>query len=71
MENKAIRYSINGVAPNLCLFLTMLFCALRACDVATWNWYWVISPILISKIIGIVSMIVSGVFMAVSLIKDR
>ena len=35
--------------------LTLLFLALRACDVIDWPWYWVLSPTL-------AGFLVSGVF---------
>ena len=34
-ENKSVGASLGKAAHSLCYFLTMLFCALRACDVIT------------------------------------
>lgn len=53
---------------NLCYFLTILFCTLRACDVIDWPWFLVMSPIFISWIIGIVALVVAGL-LAVSLVN--
>lgn len=43
---------------NTCYFLTMLFCTLRACDVISWKWYWIMAPVFISAGIGIVLAII-------------
>ena len=69
-ENKSVGASLGKAVHNLCYFLTMLFCALRACDVITWKWYWVMSPLFASEIIGIIALIVAGAI-AVSIVKDK
>lgn len=40
-------------------FLTILFCALRACGVVNWNWFWVMSPIFCSWALALVALCVS------------
>lgn len=45
---------------ELCYFLTILFCALRACNVIGWAWYWIMSPIFVSWVIGILLLAVAG-----------
>lgn len=51
MKNKEEKQSSGTVIAkfidNTTNFLTFLFCALRACGIIQWNWYWVISPIFI------------------------
>lgn len=69
-ENKSVGASLGKAVHNLCYFLTMLFCALRACDVITWKWYWVMPPLFASEIIGIIALIVAGAI-AVSIVKDK
>ena len=69
-ENKSVGSSLGKAVHDLCYFLTMLFCALRACDVITWKWYWVMSPLFASEIIGIIALIVAGAI-AVSIVKDK
>ena len=69
-ENKSVGASLGKAVHDLCYFLTMLFCALRACDVITWKWYWVMSPLFASEIIGIIALIVAGAI-AVSIVKDK
>ena len=69
-ENKSVGASLGKAVHDLCYFLTMLFCALRACDVITWKWYWVMSPLFASEIIGIIALIVAGAI-AVSIVKNK
>lgn len=45
---------------NLCWLLTLLFTSLRACGVNDWNWYWVISPLLIYCGVQIIALIFLG-----------
>lgn len=53
---------------NICYFLTMLFCTLRARDVIDWPWFLVMSPIFISWIITIAALVIAGL-LAVSLVN--
>lgn len=69
-ENKSVGASLGKAGHNLCYFLTMLFCVLRACDVITWKWYWVMSPLFVSELISIIALIVGGAI-AVSIVKDK
>lgn len=70
MKNKSTDTSLGKAIYDLCSLLTMLFCVLRACDVITWKWYWVISPLIASYAIGIIALIVAGVI-AISLVKNK
>ena len=47
--------------------LTLVFIVLKLCNVITWNWWWVLSPLWISA--GLTLLIVVGVFIA-ALILD-
>lgn len=69
-ENKSVGASLGKAVHDLCYFLTMLLCVLRACDVITWKWYWVMSPLFVSELIGIIALIVAGAI-AVSIVKDK
>lgn len=69
-ENKSVGSSLGKAVHDLCHFLTMLFCVLRACDVITWKWYWVMSPLFVSEILGIIALIVAGVI-AINIVKDK
>lgn len=42
-------------------FLTLLFVGLKLCNVITWSWLWVLSPLLIPMAFGLlVSMVFFG-----------
>lgn len=69
-ENKSVGASLGRALHSLCHFLTMLFCALRACDVITWKWYFVMMPLFVSEIIGVIALIVAGTI-AISIVKDK
>ena len=70
-ENKSVGVSLGKAAHSLCYFLTMLFCALRACDVITWKWYFVMMPLFVSEIIGVIALIVAAGTIAISIVKDK
>lgn len=42
--------------------LTLLFIALKLCGVIKWSWFWVLSPSIISFILGIILIIIYEVF---------
>ena len=48
--------------------LTIVFIVLKLVGVINWSWWWVLSPIWISWVIGLVALLI--VFIVV-LIKDR
>lgn len=41
-------------------FLTILFCALRACGVIDWSWFWVMSPTFFSWVLVFVCFGIAG-----------
>lgn len=51
-------------------FLTILFCALRACDVINWSWFWVMSPIFFSWTLALVALGIVGLMAAIALKDD-
>ena len=69
-KNKSIWHSLGESIHDLCYFLTALFCALRACDVITWKWYCVISPLLALEFIGIFALIIAGAA-AISIVEKQ
>ena len=38
--------------------LTIAFIVLKLCNVITWSWFWVLSPIIISLIIFFISLLI-------------
>lgn len=53
---KNIIDSINSLAR----MTTIIFVALRACDVTDWAWYWVLSPTIFAIITAILLLAVKG-----------
>ena len=39
--------------------LTIVFIVLKLCGVITWSWWWVLSPLWISVILGLVLIIIA------------
>lgn len=39
--------------------LTIVFIVLKLCGVITWSWWWVLSPLWISAILGLVLVIIA------------
>jgi hypothetical protein len=37
--------------------LTIVFVVGRLCDVITWSWWWVCSPVLLSGVVGLVRIV--------------
>ncbi len=44
-KKESVGSYLGSSIKETCWFLTILFCALRACDIITWSWFWVMSPI--------------------------
>lgn len=52
--------TIGTALKETCWFTTLLFCALRACDIINWSWFWIMSPIFFSWIVGLICLCVAG-----------
>lgn len=59
MANK-IGTALGKIVGTLSKWTTIIFITLRACDVIDWEWYWVLSPSVISLIIGILGLAFVG-----------
>jgi hypothetical protein len=53
MSKQIERISIN-ISGLLGTLLTVLFVGLKLCNVITWSWIWVLSPLWIGWILGII-----------------
>lgn len=51
---------------EFCFTLTLIFCAMRACDVIQWDWYFVLLPTILYWVFCVVTVIVAIVLMAVA-----
>lgn len=69
-KNESVGASLGKAVHDLCYLLTLVFCALRACDVITWKWYWVLSPIFASEIIGIIALLIAGA-VAIKVVNEK
>lgn len=59
-NKKSAGTSWGEVVRDTLYFLTILFTALRACDIINWNWFWIMSPVFFSWIIGIGALALAG-----------
>ena len=55
MENNETKAS-GGI--GFCGLLTILFIALKLCDVITWSWLWVLAPVWIPLLLALVFVII-------------
>ena len=53
MSKQIERISIN-ISGLLGTLLTVLFVALKLCNIITWSWIWVLSPLWIGWALGII-----------------
>jgi len=49
-----------NIVSAISKWTTLVFLALRACDVINWEWYWILSPSLIAVIMGILGLALAG-----------
>lgn len=59
MDKKTAK-SCGTVVSSISKYTTLVFLALRACDVIDWAWYWVLSPTIITIIAGILGLALAG-----------
>lgn len=57
-KDQNVGNSLGNAIKEICYFLTILFCALRVCGVISWSWFWIMSPIFLSWIIGLVGIVI-------------
>ena len=53
MSKQIERFSIN-ISGLLGTLLTVLFVGLKLCNIITWSWVWVLSPLWIGWALGII-----------------
>lgn len=56
---KKITINIGG---GLSTFLTIIFVILKANDKIDWSWWWVLSPLWITGIIGLIFLIIFAIY---------
>lgn len=57
-EKKETKVNYNFSLANM---LTVAFVVLKLCKVIAWSWVWVLSPLWISLIVGIVVAVIIGI----------
>lgn len=62
--------ALGSALKEICYLLTILFCALRACGVINWSWFWVMSPIFFSWVLTLVCFGIVGLIAAIALKDD-
>ena len=51
---------------GLASVLTIVFVVLKLVDVISWSWWWVLSPLWISAILGVFALLVVGIVILLS-----
>lgn len=49
-----------NIFRSTCAFVAIIFIALRACEVISWDWYWVLGPYIIYEVVLILSYAIKG-----------
>lgn len=70
-KKESIGASFGKAIKETCYFLTILFCALRACEIIDWNWFWIMSPIFFSWIIALILLAVAGIIAFIAIKDDE
>lgn len=60
MNNKKIDINSDGI--GFCDLLTVAFIVLKLCGIISWNWFWVISPLIFNSILVIILAIISAIY---------
>lgn len=58
----------SGVRIGFCSLLAIVFIILKLCGVITWSWVWVLAPLWIPVLVGVVAIVIITV---VALITDN
>ena len=57
--------SSHGVDVGFCGLLTIAFIVLKLCGVISWSWVWVLAPLWIGAIVGVLILVIAVVIMIV------
>lgn len=68
MNNKKIDINSDGI--GFCDLLTVAFIVLKLCGIISWNWFWVISPLIFHWILVIILIIITAIYEAKNNIKQ-
>jgi hypothetical protein len=57
---------VKVAGPSLCSMLLIAFIVLKLCNVISWSWWWVMSPLWIPMAIVLVILIIAGIIYAIA-----
>jgi hypothetical protein len=57
---------VKVAGPSLCSMLLIAFIVLKLCNVISWSWWWVMSPLWIPMAIVLVILIIAGIIYAIT-----
>lgn len=57
MENKKTENKKGGI--GFCGLLTIVFITLKLCGVITWSWVWILAPVWIPIVLGLVIIVIN------------
>lgn len=67
-NNKTTTASGNGI--GFAGLLAIVFIVLKLCGVISWSWLWVLSPIWISWILLLIVLMIVGIAMLITKLKE-
>lgn len=65
-KKKKIGKGIGEAIRKTSYFLTILFTVLRACQIIKWSWFWIMSPIFISWMAALATVVFLGLVATVA-----
>lgn len=70
-NTKSFGTILGKIVKNTSVFLSLLFCALRACGIIHWEWYYVMMPIFVKWAMILVSLAITGIASIAVLADDN
>lgn len=62
-QKSSVDVNLSGLLSTL---LLVLFIALKLCGVIAWSWWWVLSPLWIPLLIGVVCVVIAVIIGGIS-----
>lgn len=70
MESNKTTTTASGGGISFAGLLTIVFIVLKLCGVISWSWLWVLSPIWISWILLLIVLVIVGIVMLITKLKE-
>ena len=71
MIERELYHAVMDLVSDIAKIVTFIFLLIRACDIVTWNWYIVISPIFVEIAVIFVISIIRAVRISVRREKEK